>query len=319
MDSSGLLGTAMELQSQGALSQVGDDGEPSVQGLDDCASRGSWGDGALAQILGRHALPDCGFECAPLEAVRFAKFLGVVGLLIGLTRTVVVGLDLEYDHTYGVDAFLRYDVNEVLLDLLFMFIAGRLYAQPAIDELGFAAIAACNAFMMSVLNEIPALQHSFSLYEIHCRWTLGTYAFVALFASIFMQMLRLHYRYLKSSQPVVLKRALLQLVVMFVLFWCPHLADSDFHIHHWFYSWFVACQCNFTPWWSRATQAWFLGGYINGIAVYGRDPILVCEAAFYRASSANCKFMEHLGSCTNETIRVSEPPADWWTCTGDYH
>ena len=313
MDSSELLGAGLELQSPGSQHQGGSVG---------ASAHGAWQAGKLARVLLRHALPDRGFECAPVEVVRFVKLLGVAGLLLGLTRAVVVGLDLEYDHTYGVDAFLRYDVNEVVLDLLFLFIAGGLYAQPAADQFGFAAVAACNAFMMSVLNEIPALQHSFSLYEIHCRWSFGTFAFVAFFGVVFGRVLLLHCRHL-STRPVELKRACLQLGSMFVLFWGPHLTDGDFHIHHWFYSWFLACQCNFTGvWWSRATQAWFFGGYLNGIAVYGRDPILVCEAAFYRASrgNGNCQFLAQLSTCivpgTNHT--ASEPMADWWTCSGDY-
>ncbi len=314
MDAGGLLGAELELQSRGLQHEDGV--------LDDGSAKGLWqGAGKLPPVFSRHVLSDRGLECAPLEAVRFVKLLGVAGLLLGLTRAVVVGMDLEYDHTYGVDAFLRYDVNEVVLDLLFLFIAGGLYAQPAVDQLGFAAVAACNAFMMSILNEIPALQHSFSLYEIHCRWTFGTFALVALFGVVFGRVLLLHCRYL-STQPKELKRASLQLGVMFVIFWCPHLTDGDFHIHHWFYSWFIACQCNFTPWWSRATQAWFFGGYLNGIAVYGRDPILVCEAAFYRASrgNGNCQFLEQLSTCVLQTTNqtVSETVADWWTCSGDY-
>jgi hypothetical protein len=297
-----------------------DDADPTGGGSETT----SWGSGKLGRALGRHALPDRGFEVVPLNVVRFARLLGVAALLLGLTRAVVVALDLEHDSTYGVDAFLRYDVNEVVLDLLFLFVAGGMHARPAADELGFAAIAACNAFLMSVLNEIPALQHSFSLFEMHCRWTFGTWAILGCFACVSGRVLLLHYRFL-ASQPALLRRALVQLLAMFILFWGPHLTDGDFHIHHWFYSWFVACQCSFTPWWSRATQAWFLGGYLNGIAIYGRDPILVCEAAFYRAmpGNGNCKFLEVASSCvlpgTNETIHVVEPPVDWWACTGDYH
>ena len=278
--------------------------------------------GGSAAVLHRHLLgPDVALQpWAPLAAVRFLKLLAVCALLLGVTRAVVVGLELEHDASYGVDAFLRYDVNECLLDLLFLFVAGGLHAKPAVDELGFVLIAAANAFMMSILNMLPALQVSFSLYEMHCRWTAGTWLFVFIFAAISVAVLAVHVRHL-ATQPAAAKKAAAQLGVMFILFWAPHLGDGDFHIHHWFYSWFLACQCGFDPWFSRATQAYFLGGYLNGIAVYGRDPILVCEAAVYRAENGRCAFVSQLQHCQvgNHTAAIHEQVADWWGCTGDYH
>jgi hypothetical protein len=268
-----------------------------------------------------HLTPDCGYEIAPLHLVRFAKLLITSLLLLCLTRTVVVGFGLEYDPDYGLDSFLTYDVNEVVLDLLFLYAAGGMYSKPAVDQAGFIAVAATNAFLLSIINQIPALQVSFSLFEMHCHWTLWTWFFLSCFGLVAVAVLVVHFRFL-AAQPKVAKRAALQIVLMFAIFWGPHLRDGDFHIHHWFYSWFLACQCNFDPWWSRATQAWLLGGYLNGIAVYGRDPILVCEAAYYRSRNAGCAFAKQLDHCRlpdNTTVQISADVADWWSCTGDYH
>jgi hypothetical protein len=269
-----------------------------------------------------HALPDCGYEIAPLHLVRFLKLLVASLLLFGLTRNVVIGLDLEYDSDYGMDDFLTYDVNEVVLDLLFLYAASGMYARPAVDQPVFVGFAACNAFVISITNQIPAMQVSFSLFEMHCHWSRWTWFFLSCFGSIAAVVLVVHLRFL-SAHPKIAKRAGLQLLITFVIFWVPHLRDGDFHIHHWFWSWFLASQCTFDPWWSRATQAWLLGGYINGIAVYGRDPILVCEDAYYRSRNAQCAFVKHLDHChlpgQNLTVRITADVADWWTCTGDYH
>lgn len=40
--------------------------------------------------------------------------------------------------------------------------------------------------------------------------------------------------------------------------------------------------------WSFALQAFILGIYLNGIAVWGRDDILTCEAHNYRAEADSC-------------------------------
>ena len=81
-----------------------------------------------------------------------------------------------------------------------------MHAKPAVDELGFVLIAAANAFMMSILNMLPALQVSFSLYEMHCRWTAGTWLFVFIFAAISAAVLAVHVRHL-ATQPAAAKRA----------------------------------------------------------------------------------------------------------------
>ena len=84
-------------------------------------------------------------------------------------------------------------------------------------------------------------------------------------------------------------------------------------------------HCNVDVWWSRATMAWCWGQYINGIAVYGRDPTLTCAYAFFVSlSDGICSylscFVEHFSEQHNETNHTGVPlihiePPDWWTCT----
>ena len=75
-------------------------------------------------------------------------------------------------------------------------------------------------------------------------------------------------------------------------------------------SWFLAAALpRYAPWWSRATQAWFIGGYLNGIAVYGRDPVLACADVYFRAwgiSETPCFFADPVrptNFCPNATVQ----------------
>jgi hypothetical protein len=53
--------------------------------------------------------------------------------------------------------------------------------------------------------------------------------------------------------------------------------------------WLFGMHANIDVWWSRATMAYFFGMYVNGIAVYGRDPLLTCEYAFFVSKDQGCQ------------------------------
>ena len=72
-------------------------------------------------------------------------------------------------------------------------------------------------------------------------------------------------------------------------------------------------QSNSPEWWARSFQAFALGSYINGVAVYGRDPILECKHAFYTSTNQGCAFMQcYVGE--NETEYKEFITADWMAC-----
>jgi hypothetical protein len=86
---------------------------------------------------------------------------------------------------------------------------------------------------------------------------------------------------------------------------------------------------NFDVWWSRAVVAWW-GCYINGIAVYGRDP--VCDGyAYFLTVSQHCPYVTcylQAGASTyhndtHESCRSGRAPMgtpDWRNCSADaYH
>jgi hypothetical protein len=80
-------------------------------------------------------------------------------------------------------------------------------------------------------------------------------------------LLRATVRHVAALPPAERWRSPIEAAGLLLLFWAPHCADSNFHIHHYFYSWTVACLVNFDAGWARTVQAAFIGMYINGIAV----------------------------------------------------
>ena len=94
-------------------------------------------------------------------------------------------------------------------------------------------------------------------------------------------------------------------------------------------------HANLDVWWSQATMAYFWGMYINGIAVYGRDPVLTCEYAHFVTEDQGCPavFMGHKGTewtleevgsmiWNGYNVRNSNDlhPSDWRNCSSQgYH
>lgn len=151
-----------------------------------------------------------------------------------------------------------------------------------------------------------------------CTWPpiLFVYAITLLVMAgvLIVGLVRSHYR------RGVLGSRLLEAIVLFVIYQVPFVTNDNFHLHHWYGMWWLGMQSNAPEWWIRCFMAYCLGCYINGIAVYGRDPILACEYAFYRSTNMECAFMECYEEDTgagNETEYKPYVAPDWRTCSTD--
>ena len=86
--------------------------------------------------------------------------------------------------------------------------------------------------------------------------------------------------------------------------------NSSFHVHHWYWSWLVGMHANHDAWWSQAAGAFLWGGYINGIAAWGRDDVLGCERSLYAAVDQGCPFVS-----TRRLAAADVSAPDWRTCS----
>jgi hypothetical protein len=98
-----------------------------------------------------------------------------------------------------------------------------------------------------------------------------------------------------------------EVVLTFALFLTPQVTNSQFEFHHWFAGLLFGMHANYDTWWSRATQAWCLGQYINGLAVWGRDPTLTCGYAFYISTRQHCTRLDY------GTFWLDEESNECWT------
>lgn len=229
---------------------------------------------------------------------------------------------LEFWHLWVFDGEL------IVRDSLIFFLVGRLWRRRGVDHLAwFGIVLACNLFL-EVQHYVPWLQHSMTPYEMNCNWYWQTWGYMVLCIVISSGILLLHIRKAWRDKVLLLKAT--EMTFFTIVFLVPVIPSPYFHFHHWFAGWLLGMHSNFDVWWSRAAMAWCHGLYINGIAVYGRSPVLTCEYAYFLSWDQRCPF---LFECESDDLANSLDissmlehlaglyvPANWRNCSDSrYH
>jgi len=209
----------------------------------------------------------------------------------------------------------------MLLDCLAFFFVGRLHArdQLPVDHLAWISVSLTSSMYTSLLPKFTFLQHSVTLYEMHCTWPWQLWVFVFCFVLPFcMITVLLHIRH--ARQHGDLTRKALEMGTTVLLFLVPQATNPNFEFHHWFAGFLCGMHANYNTWFSRLTQAWCWGQYMNGIAVWGRDPPLKCAYAYYISTRQGCtgdySFVNNDDGCwagLNDSFGDDTP--DWRHCT----
>ena len=166
-----------------------------------------------------------------------------------------------------------------------------------------------------------------SLYPFIIAWPWQLWIFVAILVPLIGTVVLLHV--IRAYQTRILVQKVIELGLCFFFFMAPLMPSPYFHLHHWYAGWFLGMHCNFDESWSRLVMAWCWGMYINGIAVYGRDPVLTCEYAFFLTVDQHCPYvkcyLEAMAQQHNVTANISHPVQEmikpnWRNCSADsYH
>jgi hypothetical protein len=184
-----------------------------------------------------------------------------------------------------------YDGNHIVLDIVVFFVVGRLHQQASIDTVMWTLPALFSAVALSSgASNLPALHHSLTSYEIHCTWGWQMWALVFLGAvPLIGGLVGAHFVY--AIRQGFGTRKLVELVLSLTLFLAPYASSDFFHLHHWYYAWILGMHANLDVWWSRLTMGILWGIYINGIAIFGRDPVMTCAVTLYQSQNQQCPYL----------------------------
>lgn len=290
---------------------------------------------SFQEVLHVTLLPDDKFTLAGVAfldgafAVKLGKFCLLTWAGIGFIFAVVRRIGWEHDPNMRLSDLWLYESNLVVLDSMLFFVVGRLQKQRGVDHIAWMITALAANVYASAITNLPFLRHSVTLYEMHCKWPWKLWVFVGVLFPLIIAIILLHVRKAVTDRVFVVK--LIELIVTVVLFLIPPLTSDFFHFHHWFAGWVIGMHCNFDVWWSRATMAWCWGLYINGIAAYGRDPLLTCGYAYWLSTDLRCPYVQcyldaledaalQNGTVNNHTHVQPMIPPDWRNCSADsYH
>lgn len=269
----------------------------------------AWRD-RLVNLLHTPLLPDgdltlFGATLVDSSTLKLLKFLALTLAGIAGTHVVVRWLGVEHDPRLTLSDTLRYESNQIILDSFVFYVIGGLYQQAGVDHVAWLGVCLMANVFSSATTEFNFLKHSVTLFEMHCRWPWQLWVFCVTLVPVVVLVIVWHLEYAKERGHWA--QQLSTLLLSLGLFLGPSLGSPYFHLHHWFSGWLLGMHCRYDEWWSRAAMAWCWGLYMNGIGVYGRDPVLTCGYASWLVEDLQCSLVE-------------ETPADWRNCSAHgYH
>lgn len=253
--------------------------------------------------------------------MKFIKFFSFTVVLIVSTHQFVRAMNFEYDQGFHLKDFFLYDFYPVVLDMIAYFLVGRLFLRKGVDRLYPCLIPMMiGCILPSCINQWKIFQYNFSMFEIMCRWPFQLFLACVIALIMVFLLLFFHVRTF-YCQGVLLSRAM-ELSLILPVFLLPQVNDKSFHPHHWYIAWLIGMLSNADTNWSIATTCFAWGYYINGIAVYGRDPILGCAYSLYLSVGNRCNYIQCLfnqPNVTSDTLLRSFIPPDWRECKEGYY
>jgi len=221
-----------------------------------------------------------------IEAVRILKFIIVTTVLIIVVHFSVRGLNWEHDVYYSLGNFFHYDfVTAVLYSVVFAMIA-RIGKKKGTDRLAFIVPALASSIIQSASSNVWFLQNSITFYNVSCIWPWQLFLFIFIICSLIIFMSYLHIR--NSIRDSSYVQRLVEVLFIFAFFLLPKVLHAQFHFHHYYSFWLLGMIFNRDEWWNQLIMAIAWGQFINGIGVYGADPVHTCAHALHTSISNNC-------------------------------
>ena len=254
-------------------------------------------------------------------AFRLAKFLVVTAACLVIVHGYVVLAGGKRDPTYDLSAMAAYDGTAIAADAVVFFVVARLHEAPAVDTLAEVVPLLVTAIGQSWGHtHLRSLQHSITPYDIRCNWSGPMYLLIGICGSLLLALLVAHCREVGRRRRTL--RALLELAGTALVFAVPLAAAGEprafVHVHHWYWAWFLGMHCNLHGTrWSAPARSALWGIYVNGVAVFGRDPVLGCAESLYRSRSQACPYLpgvddargRYYGAYTLEELAEALHPA----------
>jgi len=224
-----------------------------------------------------------------IAVIKFLKFVVITLGSIAFVRSAVVAVGIsDRDVSLTLPQIWRYEGDSILRDLAFFFAVGRMHHRTGVDTLEWLGFGLLANLYFEAQVFFEWMQHSSTPYEMYCTWPWKLWAFAIVVVAGTVGLVVAHARVAHRDDGRLWSTAG-EFLLCGALFVLPVVASPYAHFHHWFAGWFLGMHANLHhKWWSRAAMAYCWGMYVNGIAVYGRDPLLTCDYALFLVHDQQC-------------------------------
>jgi hypothetical protein len=205
------------------------------------------------ELLVKTLLPDTGMSIrghAILEASGFVtkllKFVFWTFASIALVHVIVAHLFDDRDRVLKISHIWRYEADLIVRDCFVFFVVGRLWEKRGIDHLAWMGTAFLANLYFESQNFVGFLQHSVTLFQMHCIWPWELWVFALVLVVAAGGLVMAHVLKAWRDRLVVAKLTELALCVLF--FMAPMITSDYFHMHHWYAGWLMGMQFNYDVW-----------------------------------------------------------------------
>lgn len=179
-------------------------------------------------------------------ATKFLKLIVWTFMMIGVVHIIVAHLFDDRDQVLKISHIWRYESDLIVRDMMVFFVVGRLWEKPGIDHLAWMGTAVLSNIYFESQNFLWFLQHSVSLFEMHCLWPWELWMFAVGCIVVAIGLVGAHALYAWRRQQVVAK--LTEVALCILLFMAPMVTSNYFHLHHWYAGWLMGMQFNYDVW-----------------------------------------------------------------------
>ncbi len=212
---------------------------------DDEAQASNW--------LYRTLLPDTGLSIrghtiieASGAATKLLKFIFWTFVSIALVHVVVAHLFDDRDKLLKLAHIWRYESDLIVRDCLVFFVVGRMWEKPGIDHAAWMLTAFLANFYFESQNFVWFLQHSVTLFQMHCLWPWELWVFALVLVVAATGLVAAHA--LKAWRDRLLVAKLTEVGLCVLFFMAPVITSDYFHLHHWYAGWLMGMQFNYNTW-----------------------------------------------------------------------
>jgi len=214
---------------------------------------GAWA--SWNRTLHKTLLPDRGISVRgyPLiEASGFTtkllKFVCWTFASISIVHVIVAHFFDDRDRFLKLKHIWMYEGELIVRDCFVFFVVGRLWEQKrsGIDHLAWMGTALFANVYFESQNYIWFLQHSATLFQMHCLWPWELWIF-ALVLVVSAALLILAHA-VKAWKERILFIKLTEMALCIFFFIAPMITSKYFHMHHWYAGWLMGMHFNYDVW-----------------------------------------------------------------------